>query len=594
MADSLHQNTIHLLEGTYGPSGNGEQFPIYMLDHVSMAGVSEDLVILDAEGLSQVIIVENNAASYISEMTMTGGGEESGHAIQCSSSLLEIQNLIIKDNFGGGISNSGDGLSLTDVSIVNNSVNGDGAGMSMYCASTLLKNVIISNNVASGDGGGIECNGSSPFLENVTISYNTAGGWGGGISGHTNNILFDSVHRCNIYMNNASWGTDIHYHFSDSLLNVIVDTFTVMNPTAYHINPRDWCNFDILNSKIQQADADLYVSPDGNDENSGLTTDDPLKTIRHAMLKIRADNLHRNTIRLMEGTYGPSSTGLDFPMIIPDYYRISGSRASEVFIDAEYQSDVVIIDSDKDVFVSDLTITGGSEGGIQIWGNPTFENLIIASNNGSGIRHLRITGHANANLINVLIANNTSTGLICSKSQMNLTNVTIADNGGDGIFCKNGGSIDMRNSIISNNAGYAVGFLGYNPTSFIYSYYSNIDGYVDPGGNGSVYYLSGTIEENPIFVGSGNYPFALSQESPCVDAGDPDTAGMFLPLWDLAGNQRIWDGDGNDTATIDMGAYEFGSMPVGISESRNQISEIRIECFPNPTQGKSDIRYQIS
>ncbi|MCK5079848.1 MAG: T9SS type A sorting domain-containing protein, partial [Bacteroidales bacterium] len=27
---------------------------------------------------------------------------------------------------------------------------------------------------------------------------------------------------------------------------------------------------------------------------------------------------------------------------------------------------------------------------------------------------------------------------------------------------------------------------------------------------------------------------------------------------------------------------------------RYQKSEIRIECYPNPTQGKSDIRYQIS
>jgi len=112
--------------------------------------------------------------------------------------------------------------------------------------------------------------------------------------------------RCNIYLNNTknrSNGSDI---YSNTNTNVIVDTFTVSNPTDFHAAPIENFTFDILQGLQDQINADLYVSPSGLNTNTGLTIDNPLQTIQYACSVIFADSLNHHTIHLAEGTYSPS------------------------------------------------------------------------------------------------------------------------------------------------------------------------------------------------------------------------------------------------------------------------------------------------
>lgn len=60
------------------------------------------------------------------------------------------------------------------------------------------------------------------------------------------------------------------------------------------------------------------------------------------------------------------------------------------------------------------------------------------------------------------------------------------------------------------------------------------------------------------------YSFVLSDNSPCIDAGSPDTEDLMLPEFDLDGNPRLADGNGDGTATIDIGCYEWQPSNVGI------------------------------
>ncbi len=62
------------------------------------------------------------------------------------------------------------------------------------------------------------------------------------------------------------------------------------------------------------------------------------------------------------------------------------------------------------------------------------------------------------------------------------------------------------------------------------------------------------VDKDPMFNYSGGSPYSLRPESPCIDAGTPDTAGLGLPETDLAGNIRIRDG------RVDMGAYEWDGI----------------------------------
>ena len=54
-----------------------------------------------------------------------------------------------------------------------------------------------------------------------------------------------------------------------------------------------------------------------------------------------------------------------------------------------------------------------------------------------------------------------------------------------------------------------------------------------------------------------NYGMTLTQSSPALDAGN----NSACPSVDLNGHVRPADGDGDDSAICDMGAYEYGSQP---------------------------------
>ena len=72
----------------------------------------------------------------------------------------------------------------------------------------------------------------------------------------------------------------------------------------------------------------------------------------------------------------------------------------------------------------------------------------------------------------------------------------------------------------------------------------------------------GNLDADPLFVDPDNGNFRLRAGSPCIEFGDPN----FVPApgeVDLDGRKRIWDGDGNGAAAVDMGAYEFGSYCYG-------------------------------
>jgi hypothetical protein len=113
------------------------------------------------------------------------------------------------------------------------------------------------------------------------------------------------------------------------------------------------------------------------------------------------------------------------------------------------------------------------------------------------------------------------------------------------------------------------------------------------GPEGHVWYGEGNINEDPLFEGSAEHPYQLSAGSPCIDAGNPDTTGTQLFIWDLLGNYRFWDGDLDGDTIVDMGAYEFGSVGVKIPEFKTQHSTFNISCYPNPTFEIVHIEYEI-
>lgn len=151
-------------------------------------------------------------------------------------------------------------------------------------------------------------------------------------------------------------------------------------------------------------------------------------------------------------------------------------------------------------------------------------------------------------------------GVYCRYDRALLTGNTIADNQapvGGGIYALNypDQAPQVANSIIYNNTASTGPQIYLYPTSGseISVRYSDVQG----GWAGT-----GNIDLKPLFVNPAADDYHLDEMSPCIDMGDP----AFTPVagqTDIDGEQRVWDGDGNQVARVDMGADEFGSFRIG-------------------------------
>lgn len=118
--------------------------------------------------------------------------------------------------------------------------------------------------------------------------------------------------------------------------------------------------------------------------------------------------------------------------------------------------------------------------------------------------------------------------------------------------------------------------------------------------------LTGNIDLPPIFSDEDLYPYKLSTISPCIDAGPANLTVVNCPDCDLGGCRRVWDGNGDQTAIIDMGAWEFGSQALDAGEATpSKVVVFDCSVSPNPAgsgvvfgiqapfPGKADIRFTL-
>jgi len=305
-----------------------------------------------------------------------------------------------------------------------------GGGAIIKYSNIKIYNCLIKNNKVNGYGGGIYFNHSQGFLSDVTIMNNQAYDRGGGIMLLNSSIEFDTVNKCNIYLNYASVGTDIYkLAIGGPPLHVVVDTFTVSNPDYYYLHsagsmeiPQDDITYSINAAKIQSSYQNLYVDTDGDNNNSGITPDEPLKDIYFALLKMASDSISPDTIHVANGIYSLSG-GEKFPLSLKRDVSIQGTDRDSTILDAENQifllNGIIFADNYK---ISNLTLRNGNGdtispymyGGVMlnVNRNSVLENVLFSHNRGEGEGGGRIGSSNNFLLRNVEFNHNIGGGAV--------------------------------------------------------------------------------------------------------------------------------------------------------------------------------------
>jgi len=223
--------------------------------------------------------------------------------------------------------------------------------------------------------------------------------------------------------------------------------------------------------------------------------------------------------------------------------------------------------------LTNVTFTGNSAtdvvgGGGAIYasgGSPKLTDVIFSGNYSDGIGGGMYMENGSAALANVVFVGNSTltdggglAGYGTSLS-LTLTGATFAGNHADG----SGGGLALSaatiaNSILWGNSAVSNPQISGSATVI----YSDVEG----SGGSSSWTLTGVtdgggnIDIDPAFVSipsPGDYgDLHLQSTSPAIDVGNNAAVPAGI-ITDLDGNDRIVDGDGNGTATVDMGAYEY-------------------------------------
>ncbi|MCD4697240.1 MAG: hypothetical protein K8S16_13465 [Bacteroidales bacterium] len=201
--------------------------------------------------------------------------------------------------------------------------------------------VIIENSARTG--GGIYIRNSIINIKGSIIKKNYASIRGAGI-----NIVYETYLNFHeeilnsVFCNYGSIGCDISKTNSSLPLNIILDTGSVLipdhhfyyssNSLGYPVNDITW---QINHGKIEQVNANLFVNPEGDNANSGLTQDEPLQNLAYAINKILPDTVSTKKIYLGDGIYSPSVNNEIFPVTPRSYVSIVGSDNENTILDAE-------------------------------------------------------------------------------------------------------------------------------------------------------------------------------------------------------------------------------------------------------------------
>lgn len=262
-----------------------------------------------------------------------------------------IENTVIDGNMNSCIRViNGETITITGFTMVNNeqgNYSGDlnyaGGGIYLKLSSqAIVSHCVIRNCIALSGGGITVSQNSSLTMSAVQIYDNQAIYEGGGLQfNSSNNLVSDQINLCSIYNNFAPSGMDINVRFVQDTTNhysisLLLGSISLAEPDGFYIAVR-YANLDIStqNGFLDLVDHDLYISPEGDDTNDGLSISSPKRSIAKAMQIVASNPDNPRTIHLAPGVYSHTQNGQVFPIGMKSHTRVVGSGTEDCLLDGE-------------------------------------------------------------------------------------------------------------------------------------------------------------------------------------------------------------------------------------------------------------------
>jgi parallel beta-helix repeat protein len=230
---------------------------------------------------------------------------------------------------------------------------------------------------------------------------------------------------------------------------------------AQNANPASSNSLTTL--QIAQANTVIFVSANGSDANSGISADQPLRSLTAALNKNPQSGA---IIQVAPGTYSVE-TGEKFPLAIPAGVTLRGNPANQgqdtiisgggVFISPSFARQNIAILANSGSRIEGITLTNKNPRGYALWVE-SAQNVTITSNTFANSTHdgVFLTGATSANISNNIFTKNGANGLSALGTSTGNIQSNTFDNTGFGLAIGQNSKVAVSSNRIVNNRGGIV------------------------------------------------------------------------------------------------------------------------------------------
>ncbi len=416
------------------------------------------------------------------------------------------------------------------------------------------------------DMGGAVYDGSNggTLIINSEFSENRALIGGAIVMGSTLNTIGGSADDANTFTDNhAGAGADLLCTDSAGpVLNAQFNQFSGNIQSDYFISPQNRFDLNGSTGGIQPVNYDIYVSPDGNNSNSGISPAEPVQSISYALQRIASDETLPHTVYLAAGIYSRDTTGEQFPLACLPFVTMKGYEIDPAVLDLNANETGVVCYHDENN-LENLVIRNGSRGIILYEGSDLTLSLCRISNNtttGPGAGIFSYCGQLTLNQCAIIDNTSADSGggifIAHSRSSFNVLyawNCEFSENTalyGGSIYQRHCKSVISSCSFYNNTAEEGGGYHctnNANPTVENCLFYKNTATekagaiFVQENSHPIFRYCTITGNSAGIIGGGMNSKFSYTDISHCIFwANIPDQIHMFE--WEINAEYSIIQG----------------------------------------------------